>query len=104
MALALRAVHRAAADLRRGTPVLLHGPEGKLVVAAAEQLRAAALAHFQAPGEHTADHEEAAVGGYRQSGDAIAARQPEHGHQAVAPCVNELLRTQLRTEVRLDVE
>jgi GTP cyclohydrolase II len=45
-ALALRAVHRAAADLRRGTPVLLTGPEGGLVVAAAETVSARGLAEL----------------------------------------------------------
>lgn len=50
-ALALRVVHRAVSELRRGTPVLVRGPEGALVLAAAEtvgargldELRAAAL-------------------------------------------------------------
>jgi GTP cyclohydrolase II len=50
-ALALRAVHRAVSELRRGTPILVRGPEGALVLAAAEtvgargldELRAAAL-------------------------------------------------------------
>jgi GTP cyclohydrolase II len=41
---ALRAVHRAASELRRGTPVLLQGPEGVLIVAAAETASARALA------------------------------------------------------------
>jgi GTP cyclohydrolase II len=45
-ALALRAVHRAASDLRRGSPVLLRGAEGKLVVAAAETVGAAGLAEL----------------------------------------------------------
>jgi GTP cyclohydrolase II len=43
---ALRAVHRAAAELRRGTPVLLRGPEGELIVAAAETVSARALAEM----------------------------------------------------------
>ncbi len=43
---ALRAVHRAAAELRRGTPVLLRGPEGALIVAAAETVSARALAEM----------------------------------------------------------
>ncbi|MCX7371334.1 MAG: GTP cyclohydrolase II [Alphaproteobacteria bacterium] len=48
----MRAVHRAVSELRRGTPVLLRGPEGALVIAVAEtvgndglrELAAAALA------------------------------------------------------------
>ncbi len=47
-ALAMRAVHRAASDLRRGTPVLLHGPEGALVIAAAETVSARGLAELHA--------------------------------------------------------
>ncbi len=43
-ALALRAVHRVASELRRGTPVLLRGAEGPLVVAAAETVSARGLA------------------------------------------------------------
>ena len=51
--LAMRSVHRAVSDLRRGTPVLLRGPAGTLVAAAAEtvgaeglrELRAAAMAN-----------------------------------------------------------
>ncbi|MGK7869613.1 GTP cyclohydrolase II RibA [Falsiroseomonas sp. E2-1-a20] len=42
--LALRAVHRAASELRRGTPVLITGPDGALVVAAAETVSARGLA------------------------------------------------------------
>jgi GTP cyclohydrolase II len=53
-ALALRAVHRAASDLRRGTPVLLTGspggppgsPQGALLVAAAETVGARGLAEL----------------------------------------------------------
>jgi len=48
MALALRAVHRAVSELRRGTPVLLRGPEGALVVAAAETVGARGLAELAA--------------------------------------------------------
>jgi len=47
-ALALRQVHRAVADLRRGTPVLLRGPDGALVVAAAETVGARGLAELAA--------------------------------------------------------
>jgi GTP cyclohydrolase II len=47
-ALAMRAVHRAVADLRRGTPVLLRGPEGCLAVAAAETVGARGLAELAA--------------------------------------------------------
>ena len=47
-ALALRAVHRAASDLRRGTPVVLEGPEGPLVVAAAETVGGRGLAEIAA--------------------------------------------------------
>ncbi len=39
----LRAVHRAMAELRRGTPVLLRGAEGALIVAAAETVSARGL-------------------------------------------------------------
>ena len=46
--LALRAVHRAASDLRRGTPVLLRGPDGPLLVAAAETVSARGLAELAA--------------------------------------------------------
>jgi GTP cyclohydrolase II len=42
--LALRGVHRAMADLRRGTPVILRGPDTCLVVAAAETVGAQGLA------------------------------------------------------------
>jgi GTP cyclohydrolase II len=41
--LALRAVHRAVSELRRGTPVLVTGPEGALLVAAAETVGAQGL-------------------------------------------------------------
>jgi GTP cyclohydrolase II len=41
--LALRGVHRAVSDLRRGTPVLIHGGEGALLVAAAETVGAQGL-------------------------------------------------------------
>ncbi len=47
-ALALRAVHRAASDLRRGTPVLLRGQEHALVIAAAETVGARGLAELAA--------------------------------------------------------
>jgi len=47
-ALALRAVHRAASDLRRGTPVLLRGPDQPLLVAAAETVGARGLAELAA--------------------------------------------------------
>lgn len=44
----LRAVHRAASELRRGTPVLLRGPEGALLLAAAETVSARGLAGIAA--------------------------------------------------------
>ncbi|MCS6932399.1 MAG: GTP cyclohydrolase II [Acetobacteraceae bacterium] len=44
----MRAVHRAVSDLRRGTPVLLRGPEGCLAVAAAETVGARGLAEIAA--------------------------------------------------------
>ncbi|MFC7476212.1 GTP cyclohydrolase II [Dankookia sp. GCM10030260] len=44
VALALRAVHRAASDLRRGTPVLLRGAGEMLLLAAAETVGAQGLA------------------------------------------------------------
>ncbi len=44
----LRAVHRAASELRRGTPILLAGPEGTLVVAAAETVSARGLGELAA--------------------------------------------------------
>jgi len=46
--LAMRAVHRALADLRRGTPVLISGPDGALVVAAAETVSAEGLRELSA--------------------------------------------------------
>jgi GTP cyclohydrolase II len=46
--LALRSVHRAASELRRGTPVLISGPEGALVVAAAETVSARGLMDLSA--------------------------------------------------------
>jgi GTP cyclohydrolase II len=46
VALSLRAVHRAASELRRGTPVLIRGPEGALLVAAAETVSARGLAEM----------------------------------------------------------
>jgi len=47
--LALRAVHRAVSELRRGTPVLLRGPGGQaLAVAAAETVSAPGLAEIAA--------------------------------------------------------
>lgn len=42
----LRAVHRAMSELRRGTPVLLRGPEGALLVAAAETVSARGLSEL----------------------------------------------------------
>jgi GTP cyclohydrolase II len=45
---ALRAVHRVASELRRGSPVLLRGPDGALVVAAAEAVSARGLAELAA--------------------------------------------------------
>jgi GTP cyclohydrolase II len=47
-ALAMRAVHRAMSELRRGTPVLLRGPEGTLAIAAAETVGARGLAELAA--------------------------------------------------------
>ncbi len=47
-ALALRAVHRAAAELRRGTPVLIRGAEAMLVAVAAETVGARGLAELAA--------------------------------------------------------
>lgn len=44
--LAMRAVHRAASDLRRGTPVVVQGAEGDLILAAAETVSGAALAEL----------------------------------------------------------
>jgi GTP cyclohydrolase II len=41
-------VHRAAAELRRGTPVLIRGEEGTLVVAAAEAVSARGLVELNA--------------------------------------------------------
>lgn len=46
--LAMRAVHRAASDLRRGTPVLLTGPGGPLIIAAAETVGARGLVELSA--------------------------------------------------------
>lgn len=47
-ALAMRAVHRAASELRRGTPVLLRGGDHALVIAAAETVGARGLAELSA--------------------------------------------------------
>ncbi|WP_431282180.1 GTP cyclohydrolase II RibA [Humitalea sp. 24SJ18S-53] len=47
-ALAMRLVHRAVSDLRRGTPVLLRGPDGPLVSVAAETVGARGLAELAA--------------------------------------------------------
>ncbi len=49
-ALALRAVHRAMSELRRGTPVLVEAPGALLAVAAAETVGAAGLAQLVALG------------------------------------------------------
>ena len=46
--LALRAVHRAVSELRRGTPVLIEGEGGRLLVAAAETVGAQGLAELTA--------------------------------------------------------
>jgi GTP cyclohydrolase II len=47
-AAALRAVHRAMAELRRGTPVLLRAEDGALLLAAAETVSARGLAELAA--------------------------------------------------------
>nr|WP_240655285.1 GTP cyclohydrolase II [Rhodovarius crocodyli] len=47
----MRAVHRAVADLRRGTPVMLHAPGSCLVVAAAETVGAEGLRELRAVGD-----------------------------------------------------
>lgn len=47
-ALAMRAVHRAVAELRRGTPVVLEAPGALLAVAAAETVGAAGLRELAA--------------------------------------------------------
>lgn len=47
-AASLRAVHRAASDLRRGTPVVLHGNGHALVMAAAETVGGGGLADMAA--------------------------------------------------------
>ncbi len=44
----MRAVHQAVSELRRGTPVMLRGPQGALVVAAAETVGADSLAELAA--------------------------------------------------------
>lgn len=46
--LALRAVHRAVSDLRRGTPVIVEGGDSALLVAAAETLGAQGLTEMMA--------------------------------------------------------
>ena len=46
--LALRGVHRAVAELRRGTPVILRSPEACLIVAAAETVGAQGLSELAA--------------------------------------------------------
>ncbi len=45
---AMRAVHRAVSDLRRGTPVVIEGPDEALIVAAAETVGARGLAELAA--------------------------------------------------------
>ena len=50
VALGLRAVHRAASELRRGTPVLLRGAGETLLVAAAETVGAQGLSTLAALG------------------------------------------------------
>jgi GTP cyclohydrolase II len=50
---ALRAVHRAASELRRGTPVLIRGAEGSLLVAAAETVSARGLMELAGAGRTT---------------------------------------------------
>ncbi|TDH58579.1 GTP cyclohydrolase II [Dankookia rubra] len=50
VALGLRAVHRAASELRRGTPVLLRGGGETMLVAAAETVGAAGLSTLAALG------------------------------------------------------
>ena len=47
--IALRQVHRAVAELRRGTPVLIRGAEGAVLVAAAETVGASARVGYCAP-------------------------------------------------------
>jgi len=49
---ALRQVHRAMAELRRGTPVLLRGPDAGLIVAAAETVGALGLAELSRVAGH----------------------------------------------------
>jgi GTP cyclohydrolase II len=49
---ALRQVHRAMAELRRGTPVLLRSPEACLIVAAAETVGALGLAELSSASLH----------------------------------------------------
>lgn len=44
--LSLRQVHRAVAELRRGTPVLIRGAEGAILVAAAETVGASGLSEL----------------------------------------------------------
>lgn len=46
--IAMRAVHRAVSELRRGTPVLLRGAEGTLLIAAAETVGNDSLREFAA--------------------------------------------------------
>jgi len=77
----LRAVHRAVAELRRGTPVLLAGNDGALVVLAAETASATGLAEFsrltECPGLLLLAPMRAAAVLHRpveQSGPAIALR------------------------------
>jgi GTP cyclohydrolase II len=77
----LRIVHRAIAELRRGTPVLVTGPEPSLVVLAAETAGATGLAEFSrlaaAPGMLLLAPMRAAAVLHRpveQSGPAIALR------------------------------
>ncbi|WP_135465613.1 GTP cyclohydrolase II [Crenalkalicoccus roseus] len=81
-ALALRAVHRAASELRRGTPVLLRSQDHFLVIAAAETVGARGLAELAAAAEAApclllAPVRAAALGVPRPAGEeAVALRLP----------------------------
>jgi GTP cyclohydrolase II len=81
---ALRGVHRALGELRRGTPVLLRGPDGAgLLVGAAETLSGRGLAEF-APGPQPGGGEPPVLLLEATRAAAILAAGPEAGGGPVA--------------------
>jgi GTP cyclohydrolase II len=77
----LRAVHRAASELRRGTPVLLRAGEHALVIAAAEAVGAAGLAELAAQAKGPAV---LLLAPSRAAALAPALRKVQGGEEAIA--------------------